>query len=199
MQDKDVRNTAIYLYDEAEILDFTGPYEVFTASNRESGSKLFKVYTVTQTGSTVTASGGLRIVPEYSIFECPKPDIILIPGGAGRRFEMNNTVVLEWIKEQFPSIELLLSVCTGAFITANTGLLNGLKATTHHRSYDEFEKTFPDIELVRNVKYIDNGRTILSGGISSGINMTLYAISRLYGKDLANRVSGRMEFDYIIN
>lgn len=188
------RNTAIILFNDVEVLDFAGPFEVFNTANTEYGSNIFNVYTIAEKKETISARKGLKVIPDYSFDDCPAPDILIIPGGNGRKIEMNNRVLLEWIKEKFTSLEFLLSVCTGAFIVGKTGLLDGMEATTHHYSYDEFERTFPHIKLMKNTKYVDNGKIITSAGVSSGINMSLYVVGKLFSEELKQKTADHIEF-----
>lgn len=189
-----VKNVAILIFDNVEVLDFTGPYEVFNDANRVTGKNYFSVYTIAENKKQITSRDGLKIVPDFTIKNCPPPYILIIPGGQGRKIVMNNSTITDWIKAQFKKLELLLSVCTGAFIISKTGLLKGLKATTHHESYSEFEETFKDVELVKNVKYVDNGKIITSGGIASGIDMSLYVVGKLLGKDISQAVKTHLEY-----
>lgn len=188
------RNTAILFFNDVEVLDFAGPFEVFSTANTEYGSIIFNVYTIAQKKELILARNGLKVTPDYSFDDCPAPDILVIPGGNGRKIEMNNPVLLNWIKEKFTNLEYLLSVCTGAFIVGKTGLLDGMEATTHHYSYDEFEKTFPQIKLMKNTKYIDNGKIITAAGVSSGINMSLYLVGKLFSKELKQKTADHIEF-----
>jgi transcriptional regulator GlxA family with amidase domain len=188
------KNTAILIFDDVEVLDFTGPYEVFNAANEVSGEKLFNVFTIANKTELITARNGLKIIPDFSLINSPPPDILIIPGGSGRRIEMNNELLLNWIKEKYNKLEFLLSVCTGVFIIANTGLLNGLKASTHHSSFEEFEKSFPEIELVKDKKYTDNGKIITAAGVSSGINMSLHVINKLHGEKIMQKTADYIEF-----
>ena len=189
------RNTAILIFNDVEVLDFTGPYEVFNAANAVSGQKLFNVFTIANKEELITARNGLKVFPDYTINNSPSCDILIIPGGDGRRIEMNNSFLLSWIKDTFQNLEYLLSVCTGSFIIANTGLLNGLKATTHHSAFDEFKKSFPEIEPVINKKFVDNGKIVTAAGVSSGINMSLHIINKLFGEELKLKTADYIEFD----
>jgi transcriptional regulator GlxA family with amidase domain len=188
------RNTAILLFNDAEVLDFAGPYEVFNAANRMAGEVLFSVYTIAEKKDVIYARNNLKVIPDYSLNDCPSPDILVVPGGSGRKIEMDNLFLLNWIKSKFDTLEFLLSVCTGSFILGKTGLLDGQEATTHHSSYDEFEKTFPAIKLIKDAKYIDNGKIITSAGVSSGINMSLYFIGKLFGEELKAKTASQIEF-----
>jgi len=190
------RNTAILIFKDVEVLDFTGPYEVFSTANTEYGEKIFNVFTVAENDKEIKSANGLRIIPDYTLTNSPPLDILVIPGGNGRKIEMHNPVLLNWIKEKFNKLEFLLSVCTGAFILGKTGLLDGAKAATHHYSHGEFERTFPNIELVKNVKFVDNGKIITSAGVSSSINMSLHMISKLFGEELMRKTAMHIEFDF---
>jgi transcriptional regulator GlxA family with amidase domain len=189
------KNTAILIFKDAEVLDFTGPFEVFNAANEASDKKLFDVSLTAEYKEIVEVRNGLRVIPDHTIDSLVEPDIIIIPGGEGRKMQMYNENILNWIKKKYSQLELLLSVCTGAFILGKTGLLDNIKATTHHASYDEFAETFPQTELIRNVKYVDNGKIITSGGISAGINMSLYVVGRIAGKDIADKTAEILEYD----
>jgi transcriptional regulator GlxA family with amidase domain len=191
------KNTAILIFKDAEVLDFAGPFEVFNAANEASGKQLFNVFLAAEYQEIIEVKNGLRVIPDYTIESSPDPEIIIIPGGEGRKVQMYNENILNWIKKKYSQLELLLSVCTGAFILGKTGLLDNIKATTHHASYDEFAETFPQTELVRNVKYVDNGKIITSGGISAGINMSLYVVGQIAGKDIAGKTAELMEYDVV--
>lgn len=190
------RNVAIFIFNDAEVLDFAGPFEVFNVANEVLAQKAFNVYTVSETGDNVRAKNGFEVKPNFSFSNFPRPDIVIIPGGEGRKIQMNEETVLEWVKSLAPLAQHVASVCTGAFILGNAGLLKGLKATTHHASYDEFEIAFRDTKLIKNVKYVDNGKIITAGGISAGINMSLYLVDKLLGKDMGKRTAEYMEYDY---
>lgn len=189
-------NIAIYIYNDVEVLDFTGPYEVFNAANNVLKEKMFDMFLVAESTDVVFASSGLKIVPHSSINNSPQSDILIIPGGEGRRIQMNHPIVLDWVKSQFIDLKYLLSVCTGSFIIGKAGLLKGLKAATHHSRYDEFEKTFPDTELVKNVSYIDNGKIITSAGVSTGILASLHLLEKISGSELGKQVTEYMELNY---
>jgi transcriptional regulator GlxA family with amidase domain len=200
------RNTAILIFDDVEVLDFAGPYEVFNVANeamqekasekKDSIEKAFNVFTVSEIGNKILARNGLQIIPDYSIQNCPRPDILIVPGGNGRKTVMHNTVITGWIKEKSEDTEHLLSVCTGAFILGKAGVLDGLNATTHYHSYDEFADTFPRTKLVKGVKFSDNGKIITAAGISAGINMSLHVVDRLLGNNMGRKTAQYMEYDY---
>lgn len=200
-----MRNLAIYIFDEVEVLDFAGPFEVFSVCGRRTGHDIpFNVYTIAEK-STVRARNNLIITPTYQLTNCPKPDIFLIPGGGGyhadgspfgSRKEMDNPILLDWIREHNKTSELVLSVCTGSLILAKAGLLNGLSATTHHGAVEAMRTIAPSTTLLPEERWVDNGRIILSAGVSAGIDMSLYVISKLFGKTTADETAHYMQYDH---
>ncbi len=191
------RKLAIMLFDDAEVLDFCGPFEVFavTRDHQDGTTPLFDVYTVAQGAGPVIARNGLSINPTYTLEDCPPPDIFLIPGGVGTRTEMHNPVLIDWIKARAPQAELVLSVCTGALMLAQAGLLNGLSATTYHTAFDLLQQTDPTITTCPGKRFVDNGKVITSAGISAGIDMSLYVVARLHGAAQAQWTADHMEYE----
>ena len=190
------RNVAILLFDEVEVLDFAGPFEVFSVTGRREGRSPFNVYTVAERSGPVLARNELSINPRYTLASCPPPDIVVLPGGFGTRREMNNAVVIDWIQQVAPAAELVLSVCTGALLLARAGLLDGLAATTHHGALDLLREAGPNTEVRPDARVVDNGRVILSAGISAGIDMSLHVVSRLLGQAQAEETAAYMEYDW---
>jgi len=192
------RNVAIVIFDEVEVLDFAGPYEVFSTTGSQDEVKPFNVYTVTVADEIkpVLARNALSVNPDYTLANCPPPDILLIPGGFGTRREMNNSVLLDWIGQQAPSVELLLSVCTGALILGRAGLLDGLNSTTHHSEFDLLREAAPKTTVRPGERYIDNGQVITSAGVSAGIDMSLYVVKRLLGEEEAVKTAQDMEYNW---
>lgn len=191
------RNVAILIFDDVEVLDFCGPFEVFGVTGpREGDERPFHVYTVAESNKPVLARNGLSINPTWTLETCPAPDLLLIPGGYGTRRLIHNSNVVNWVKAQARRVELLLSVCTGAFILAQAGLLAGLSATTHHGSIDTLQAMTPTTRLYPDARYVDNGKIILSAGISAGIDMSLYVVSRLLGNERASETAHHMQYDY---
>lgn len=187
----------IFLFNEVEVLDFAGPFEVFSITTIEgSDTKPFLVRTVSEDGSLISARNGLKVQPDYSFQDAPGFDIVIIPGGYGaEEIEIHNPNVIAWIKEQNEKIELLTSVCTGALLLAKAGLLDGKNATTHWMDIARLEQEFPKVNVQRNVKFVDEGAIMTSGGISAGINMSFHIIEKLYGKEVAIETAKRMEYD----
>jgi len=192
-----VRNIAIVIFDEVEVLDFCGPFEVFavTRDQETNTESLFNVYTVAEEDRPIIARNGLSVNPNYTLENCPKPDIFLIPGGRGTRTEVNNPMLIDWIKAQEPQSELVLSVCTGAFLLGKAGLLAGLSATTYHTEFDALQQIEPTATLRPDKRFVDNGRIITSAGISAGIDMSLYIVAKLHGMGQALHTAQKMEYD----
>lgn len=185
----------ILLFNEVEVLDFAGPFEVFSLPEKNN-EKLFDVVTIAETSDVISARNGLKIVPDFTFLDAITIDILIIPGGYGAdQIEIKNPVVLNWIKTQHKKVQLTASVCTGAFLLAECGLLDGKKVTTHWMDLDALAKAYPTITVINNVKFVDEGNIITSGGISAGINMSFYIVKNLFGKEMANLTAKRMEYD----
>ncbi len=179
----------ILLFDDVEVLDFAGPFEVFSvAANPDAQHKPFAVKTISQTGEVITARNGLRVYPDFSCGSAPHFDVLVIPGGPGaRETEVHNEKLIAWIQGRMNDVQIMSSVCTGAFLLAKAGLLNGKRATTHWGSCARLESEFPGVLVQRNVKFVDEGAIVTSGGISSGINMSFHLVQRLVGAEIAAR------------
>ena len=190
------RNVAILIFDEVEVLDFCGPFEVFGVTGYQEGTEPFNVYTVAEETGPVIARNGLSINPAYTIADCPRPDILIIPGGLGTRKEMDNPVLREWIEDRAKEVELTLSVCTGALMLAKAGLLEGLSATTHHNGMELLRELTPDAALEEEERFVDNGRIVLSAGISAGIDASLHVVAKLLGTEQALETARYMEYEW---
>jgi transcriptional regulator GlxA family with amidase domain len=193
-------SVGIFLFDEVEVLDFAGPFEVFSiASMPNKTDKPFSVYTVSQYGSVIKARNGLIVQPSFSFETAPDFDILIIPGGYGaEEIEINNEAIIYWLKEMRHKVGLIASVCTGALLLAKAGLLNGKRATTHWMDIERLEKEYPNVRVEKNVKFVDEGTIITSGGISAGINMSLHVIKRLLGENIMSNTAKRMEYDCMV-
>ncbi len=184
----------ILLFNEVEVLDFAGPYEVFSIA-RKDDSKLFNVVTIGESNKLLNARNGLKIIPDYQFSNHPKLDILIIPGGYGaEEIEIKNVKLLNWIKKQSNQVKILASVCTGALLLAESGLLNNKEATTHWMDLDRLEKEYPKVKVIRGVKYVDQNEIITSGGISAGINMSFYIIKKLTDIKIVIDTAKRMEY-----
>lgn len=192
----EVRNVAIFLFEDVEVLDFAGPFEVFAVSRDPDGERLFNVYTVSMDGKTISARNGLSINPTYSIADMPQPDILVIPGGRGTRPLVGNESIRQFIQTQQPQVEHLLSVCTGALLLADAGVLKHQSATTYHTEVDTLRKIDSSITPKPGERWVDNGQIVTSAGVSAGIDMSLYVISKLYDQDTANHTAQHMEYEH---
>jgi transcriptional regulator GlxA family with amidase domain len=189
------RTVAIVLFDEVEVLDFAGPFEVFSVAGRRRQLDPFAVHTVSERGQSIRARNGLTVTPSHSFETCPPIDILIVPGGFGTRREMKNLVMLEWVAREGRRCELLLSVCTGSLVLGTAGLLDGLAATTHHGALDELRAAAPRSTVHDEARIVDNGRVVVSSGVSAGIDMSLHVVSRLLGDDLAREAARYMEYE----
>jgi transcriptional regulator GlxA family with amidase domain len=188
------KNTAILLFDDVEVLDFAGPFEVFSVANELADYTILNVYTVAREKTLVKARNGLSVSPDFGIKEAPRPDFLIIPGGIGTRAVLGQHDVISWIRASASNAEKVMSVCTGALLLAKAGLLEGARATTHHEVFEELAALAPNTEIVRNKRFVDNGKIITSAGISAGIDMSLYVIELVYGKDTAQKTIAYMEY-----
>lgn len=190
------RNLAILLFADVEVLNFCGPFEVFSVANRFVDPPAFNVFTVAEKPGPVIARNCLSVNPHHSLSDCPRPDILLVPGGRGTRSEMHNSVLIEWIKQRSQEAELVLSVCTGALLLAKAGLLDGLEATTHHGALDLLRETAPNTKVHTDRRFVDNGRIVCSAGIAAGIDLSLHVVARLLGNDIAIKTARQMEYPW---
>lgn len=188
-------NVGILIFDEVEVLDFAGPFEVFSIAEDENNCKIFNVFTISEK-EEIFARNGLGVKAQYALDHAPHLDILVIPGGYGaKHIQFKNTQLLNWIKTRYIQLKIIFSVCTGAFILAEAGLLMNLKATTHWMELSRLKREYPQIEVIDHAKYVDEGKVVTSGGISSGIHASLYIVARLKGIDIALKTAKIMEFE----
>ena len=181
---------AVLLSDGAVVIDFAGPWEVFEAvSVTGRGRAPFTLYSVAETTAPIAASGGLKIVPNYTFKTAPPPKIVVIPAQSGA-----GDAAVEWIRAVSRQTDVTMSVCTGAFVLAATGLLSGKSATTHHNAYTDFAMKFPDIRLIRGARFVEDGALATSGGLSSGIDLSLRVVERYFGREVALKTAYYMEY-----
>lgn len=186
-------NIGIYVYDNVEVLDFSGPFEVFSTAFRLSKQLNSKVLLISGSGMKINARGSLSVNPHYSILEHPELDILIIAGGVHTK-ELDRPNITKWISTQAQEVTIIASVCTGSFLLANAGVLNGLTATTHWSDIGEFRNTFPEIPIVENVPWVDHVNVVTSAGISAGIDMSLHLVSRFFSQSLAAQTAKQMEY-----
>ena len=180
---------AVVISDGAVMIDYAGPWEVFQDANRPNGENAFELFTVAQSTQPVTASGGLKLVPNYSFENAPAPKVIIIPAQSG------NDAMLEWIRKSAKTADVVMSVCTGAFILAKTGLLAGKAATTHHASYGRFAMQFRDVKLKRGFRFVESEPNLATaGGLTSGTDLALHVVERYFGRASAEGTAFYMEY-----
>lgn len=192
-------NIAIYIYDNAEVLDFSGPFEVFSTATRLAGSpELLKVFLVGETGHAVTARGGYSVNPAYGFHNHPAIDLLIVVGGV-HTDEMKKTQVTDWIAATARQAQWVASVCTGAFLLAEAGVISDENVTTHWEDIPDLRARYPDLKVHEGRRWVDEGTIITSGGISAGIDMSLHLVSRLHSFEFAESTARQMEFDWTKN
>ena len=189
------RNVAILVFDDVEVLDFAGPFEVFAVTDELRAHAEFHVFTVSELRATVRAKNGLKIVPDFVPEACPAANVLVIPGGSGSRALLNRPLLLEWVRKQARGAEVVMSVCTGARVLARAGLLDGLRATTHHENIDELRELAPAALVTADERFTDNGKICTSAGISAGIDLSLHVVARLLGREAADTTARYMEYE----
>ncbi len=194
------RRVGILLFNEIEVLDFAGPFEVFSVASRVAlrdrltPEAPFEVVTLARDRSDVCARGGLLVKPHYAISDHPRLDILIVPGGVVDE-PLADAAVIAWVAGQGRSAELTASVCTGAFITGKAGLLDGRTATTHWEDLADLRTALPKTTVIDDVMFVDEGRVVSSAGISAGIEMCLHLVERLQGSSLADLTARQMQYD----
>jgi transcriptional regulator GlxA family with amidase domain len=194
-------NTGIFIFDGVEVLDFAGPFEVFSRtrlvpgveSRRTDASAPFNVFTVARSLSPVNATGGLRVLPQFDFAGAPPIDLLVVPGGFGTRPLLDDLEVREWIQKAVRKAQLTTSVCTGALLLASAGLLTGRRATTHWGAHDLLGSLDSSISVERQLRVVDDG-IVTSAGVAAGIDMALAVVESLYGKPVADETAKYIEF-----
>ncbi len=195
------KQVGIVVFDDVEVLDFCGPFEVFSvtrlddARRRETPSP-FEVRLVAETRAVVVATGGLRVLPDCTLDECPPLDVLVVPGGWGTRKLLEHRPLLDWIVARGGSVPTLTSVCTGALLLGRAGLLDGRRATTHWRALDLLREIAPRTTVEDDLHVVEDGHVVTSAGISAGIDMSLRVVARLYGEQIARETSRHMEYPF---
>lgn len=190
------RNVAILLFDDVEVLDFAGPFEVFAVTDELSGYEAFNVSTVADSPASIRARNGLTVVPQYVLESCPQPAVLVIPGGIGSRRVLLQPHVLEWVATRARQAEIVMSVCTGARVLGQIGLLDDCVATTHHENLAELRAIAPRARVVADQRFTDNGKVLTAAGISAGIDCSLHVVGRLLGAAAAAATARYMEYDW---
>jgi len=191
----------ILLYDNVEVLDFTGPFEVLSQVRLDEERRFAErtpidIVLVTQNEEPVRTFGGMLVAQDCTFGECPPLDVLVVPGGMGERLENHNPVILEFIRSRAGEVKTLASVCTGAFLLAGAGVLDGRTATTHFASIGRLRDTFPKVKVEEGVRFVEDGKIITSAGISAGIDMSLRLVAIHFGEDIARATARNLEYPY---
>ena len=181
--------TAVAIGPGTNVIDLAGPWEVFQDAAMAGAAARFELFTVAQEMRAVEASGGLRLEPTYAYETAPQPQVVVVPAhqSSGR--------TLEWLRDVAQRADLVMSVCTGAYIVAEAGLLDGMSATTHHGSYDDFEASFPAIRVVRGRRFVEHEHVATAGGLTAGIDLALRVVERYLGRDARDVTAAYMEYE----
>jgi transcriptional regulator GlxA family with amidase domain len=198
-------NVALVVGEQANLIDFAGPAEVFQDTwagatlqqtiQETNGPFLnrpnmpFSVYLVSDTLAPVQAGPLVRALPQYTLETAPRPDVVSVGAQS-----TPSAAKLAWLREQAQTADLVMSVCTGAFVLAQAGLFDGLRATTHHSFYDIFAQAYPKVTLVRGVRYVEDGKILSAGGLTSGIDLALHVVAKYFGEPVADATANWMEF-----
>ena len=195
------RSVAILIFDGVELLDFTGPFEVFSSARvaPDSRERLLDVFTVAESLTPVTCNNPLTVMPAYTLADCPPADILVLPGGQGTRSAINRPELIAWIAARASTAELTTSVCTGSFLMAQAGLLAGKATTTHWASIERMRADFPGLDVRENVRWVDEGDIVCSAGVSAGIDMAFHILRQLYGANYAKAVARWIEYDHWVD
>jgi len=185
-------NVAFVISKGAVLIDFAGPWEVFqdaTIPGRGMMDAAFNLYTVAEALNPIVVSGGLQILPNYTFQNAPAPKVIVIPAQ-----DNSSDVMLDWIRKASKAADLTMSVCTGAFVLAATGLLNGKSATTHHTAYTDLAMQFPDVKVLRGARFVEEGNVATAGGLTSGMDLALRTVGRYFGPEAIQRTAFQLEY-----
>jgi transcriptional regulator GlxA family with amidase domain len=193
------KKVGIYLFDDVELLDFAGPYEVFTTcarvARRGGLEAPFDTLAIGPSRSAVTARAGLPILPTHTIDDHPALDVFIVPGGVVDA-QLRERHIIDWIARTARSTPLTASVCTGALLLAQAGLLDGRPATTHWEDLDQLRHDYPAVKVRAEGRWIDDGDIVTSAGIAAGIDMSLHLVARLCGRELAVRTARQMDYPW---
>lgn len=190
-------NIGIYIYNQAEVLDFSGPFEVFTTASRICKTdNPFTTFLVSQNGEAVKARGGYNIIPAYGFKNVPVIDVLIVVGGVHTE-EIKKTSVIEWIKQKSDNAKIIASVCTGVFLLAKAGVATNHSVTTHWEDISDLQTEFPNLKVINSKRWVEEKNIITSAGISAGIDMSLYLISILHSQMLAEKTAKQMEYNWV--
>jgi len=192
-----MRNVAIVVFDDAEVLDFAGPFEVFSVASQMHDFTLFNVFTIAKSQKSISAVNGLQVVPDYSIASHPNIDILIIAGGQGTTPLLEEKEVMNWVRSIHPITEITMSICSGSRVLGALGLLDDLEYCTHHLVYDDMKKIAPTGIPQKDKRYINDGKIHTTGGISAGIDASFDIVEKLHGDEVASATAAYMEYTIV--
>lgn len=191
------KTVGIFLFDDVEVLDFAGPFEVFSVTGQLSEGQILKVVTIAKTIATVTAVNGLLVQPHYDITNHPPIDILVIPGGSGSRIVIEDKVIMDWMNAVYEQSELTLTICSGARIPASLGMLRGLPFCTHHEVYEHVMAIEPTAIPRPEERFVQtNDKLYTAAGISAGIDLSFHIVEKLFGESVATNTAVYMEYNH---
>ncbi|MDE3115097.1 MAG: DJ-1/PfpI family protein [Pseudomonadota bacterium] len=184
----------ILVFDDAEELDFVGPWEVFTMANAVQADT-HRVMLLAENAGPVRCAKGMRVLPDVTLADCPKLDVLLVPGGRGTRKEVENSSLLAWIAKAAADCRWVTSVCTGALLLTAAGPARGKRVTTHWGYVEALRQRSEAAEVLENRRYVRDGNVVTAAGVSAGIDMALWLTGQLHSPDFARAVQKAMEYD----
>ncbi len=187
-------SVGIFIFNDVEVLDFAGPYEVFSVASEMHDYKYFNVFTISENGELIKTINGLKVQPDYSFHSHPDIDILIIPGGFGSRKLIKNERALNWVNKNYLKSTITCSVCSGALVLGKLGLLDNLSSTTHHQVTELLKEIAPLTNVQEGERYIDNGKIMTSAGISAGIDLALHIVNKIYGTEAERKTIEHMEY-----
>ena len=197
----DRQRVGLLIFDDVEVLDFCGPFEVFSCvrlpdGDRRAETSPFEPLLIAEKSSEIVTTGGMRVIPHHTLAGCPALDVLVVPGGWGVRRELHNPVMLAWLRERAAQVATLASVCTGSMLLGHAGLLDGRRATTHWQSLDWMREALPTVTVETDQHVVEDGDVITAAGISAGIDMALTIVRRDHGEAVARATARYMEYPY---
>jgi transcriptional regulator GlxA family with amidase domain len=195
------RTVGILVFPKVEVLDFCGPFEVFSVTRlsedrRREEPSPYEVVLVAEQAGIVVATGGLKVIADHTLEECPRLDVLVVPGGWGTRQEISNERLIRWIAERAQQVATVASVCTGSLLLGAAGLLDGRRATTHWRVLEWMKELFPAVQVIGEQHVVEEGDVITSAGIAAGIDMALRVVARQHGEAVARATARHMEYPF---
>jgi len=191
MADSEAKRLGVVLYPQFELLDVFGPVEMFG-----NLTGVIEVTMVAERPGPVVSAQGPAVVAEYGFAECPRLDLIMVPGGSGTLTELENSVLLEWLAARSAIADVVMSVCSGSALLARAGLLDGRRATTNKMWFNALTPSGPNVQWVKEARWVEDGKFVTSSGVSAGIDMALAVIARLRGEEVSKTLADATEYDW---